>query len=163
VQLTELLLPAAILACGCTPAEPRALLGAGEFEWEELEPGDEHEIIQGPQGGFHLLASVRVGGVEPGDPDDLEDPNNPTVRFDVLVDGASRSATGEFTQGLESTPPDASTWTHQVVGRFAILDITDDDELHGETAELTVEVRDVAGLVVTDALELELVRHPLNP
>ena len=153
-----------LLLVGCpADAEPDAILGAGEFEWEALEDGQEHEIIQGPQGGFHLLASVRVAGIEAGDPDDLQSPDNPTVQFDVLVGGDSWLDTGDFTQGLEPTPIGTETWTHQVVGRFAILDIEDDDELHGETAELTVEVQDVNGIVVTDSIELDLVRHPLNP
>jgi len=138
------------------------VLGSGEVEWESLDDG-ELEIVQGPQGGFHLLGSVRVAGIEAGNPEDLEDPDNPTTQFDVVFEGASMLLTGDFTQGLERTPAGTETWTHQVVGRFAILDIEDDDELHGETVTFSVEVTDAHGVVVTDDVELDLVRHPLNP
>ena len=153
----------AALPGGCAgPGEPAAQLGSGELEWEAVDD-DELEIIQGPQGGFHLLGSVRVAGIEAGDAEDLENPNNPTTRFDVEHDGASILLTGEFTQGLERTPLGTETWTHEVIGRFAILDIEDDDELHGERVNFSVEVTDVHGVTVSDALDVGLVRHPLNP
>ena len=162
VSLREIL-PLALLLAGCpSPDEPAALIGSGEIEWESLDDG-EAQVIQGPQGGFHLLASVRVTGIETGDPGDLLNANNPTAQFDVVLGGDSMLLTGDFTQGLERTPAGTDGWTHEVVGRFAILDIEDDDELHGETVTFSVSVEDVNGVTVTDSIELDLERHPLNP
>ena len=162
MPLRPLFFVATMLLTGCPSADdPAALIGGGELEWEDFD-GDA-EIIQGPQGGFHLLGSVRVTGIEAGDPTDLQSPNNPTITFDVVHGDGSMLLTGEFTQGMEGTPEGTEGWTHQIVGRFAILDIEDDDELHGESVTFSVRVEDAFGVVVEDAVELDLERHPLNP
>ena len=60
------LLLSLLLACTSEVSEPAPLdarLGAGEWEWEALEDGGDIAVIQGPQGGFHILGSVRVSGV----------------------------------------------------------------------------------------------------
>ena len=65
------------LACVAGPQdtapelEPAVLLGTGEWEWQDLY--EEINVILGPQGGYHILGSVRVRGLVPGDPENLED------------------------------------------------------------------------------------------
>ena len=94
--------------------EPGIELGTGEWEWETLEGVTEMPIIQGPQGGFHFLGSVRVSGIEPGDPD-LANPNNPTTAFAVLLDGEDITMSATHTQGLDQTPNLDQVFRHQMV------------------------------------------------
>ena len=56
----------ALLACVAGPedtegpVEPAVELGTGEWEWEDL--GEVINVIRGPQGGYHLLGSLRARG-----------------------------------------------------------------------------------------------------
>ncbi len=78
----------AVVLLGCTdPEEPKAILGTGSWMWEDLPKDNAIPVIQGPQGGFHLLGSVRTKGVEAGDHSNLDEPKNPTTTFEVIVDG----------------------------------------------------------------------------
>ena len=69
-----------LLALACTAPDdtgevaPQATLGTGEIEWATLDEGAEMPVVQGPQGGYHLYASVRVAGITTGDPDNLAPP-----------------------------------------------------------------------------------------
>ena len=123
-------------------------MGTGEWDWEPLEDGQEIDVIQGPQGGFHLLGSVRVAGIAAGTADDLGDPDNPTTRFWVMHEGVDLAPSSVFIQGLDASPQDASPFTHQMVGRFVIMDIAADDELDGVEIAFDVSVEDVDGVRV---------------
>ena len=152
-------------ACGGDEEEdpvlpPSAELGTGENDFEAMDNGDEVIVIQGPQGGFHLLGSVRVTGVERGDPKDLSDPKNPTTVFQVFRGTERIDAMGAtFTQGLDRVEPGV----YEMVGRFLILDILADDEVDGDTLRVTVEVRDVNGVQVSDERSIVAIPHPQNP
>jgi len=157
------------LMLGCAPSEdtgatvtPQAQIGTGEWEWSELSDGGEIEVIQGPQGGFHLLGSVRVAGLEAGDPDSLGDADNPTSTFQVWVEGVPLAPGAVYVQGLEPILGEGTLFSHEMVGRFAILDIESDDVLDGVSVEFEVEVVDVDGIVVQDSRSLVAVPHPLN-
>jgi len=155
------------LSLGSLPAcvadtEPAVELGTGEIEFLPLEDGETLEIIQGPQGGFHLLGSIRTKGIEGGDRSNLESPDNPTIRFDVHHEEASLIMIGPITQGLDGAPIRELPFTHQMTGRFAILDIGSDDVLDGETVDFSVSVLDTHGVEVTDSVTLDLVPHPNN-
>ncbi len=161
------LLLSLLLACTAEDDEPiaplRARLGAGEWEWETLESGDEVAVIQGPQGGFHLLGSVQVSGIEAGDPDNLAEPDNPTTTFFVWVDGQNIAPVSRYVQGLDPvSDADADDHSHEMIGRFAILDITSDDELDGVELIFEVVVEDVNGALVSDSLSLVAYPHPYN-
>ena len=145
------------------PAVPPAIeMGTGEWDWEALEDGQEIDVIQGPQGGFHLLGSVRVAGIAAGTADDLGDPDNPTTRFWVMHEGVDLAPSSVFIQGLDASPQDASPFTHQMVGRFVIMDIAADDELDGVEIGFGVSVEDVDGVRVEAEMTLTAVPHPLN-
>jgi hypothetical protein len=47
----------------CEEAEATALIGTGEYEWEDLLAGDPVTMIHGPQGGWHILGSVRLANL----------------------------------------------------------------------------------------------------
>jgi hypothetical protein len=137
-------------------------LGTGEWEWEPLEAGGEIPVIQGPQGGFHLLGSVRVSGIEAGSADDLSDPLNPTTTFSVWVDGENIAPSSRFVQGLDESSANARPFHHEMIGRFVIMNIASDDELDGVELELSVAVQDVHGTETNTSLLLTAYPHPLN-
>ena len=150
-----------ICVAGCAP-EPALLLGSGEVDFEEVDDGDSMPVIQGPQGGFHLLASFLVAGVEAGDRRNLSDDRNPLITLDVEQDGASLILISPFVQGLAEAPDALRPWTHQLIGRFAILDIAADHELDGATVTLSARVDDVHGVAVSDSIQVDLFPHPDN-
>jgi hypothetical protein len=151
------LLLSLLLACGGPDAGQvpvEGQLGTGEWEWEALVDGDEIPVIQGPQGGFHLLGSVRVAGLETGDPDDLSESQNPTTSFHVWRGSTDLTPGARYVQGLDPVTDDIEPFTHEMIGRFAILDIDDDDELDGVELLFEVVVEDVQGELASDALWL---------
>ena len=153
------------LACGEETQEPPPLdgiIGAGEWEWENLEDQEEVAVILGPQGGYHLLGSVRVSGLEAGDADNLSEPNNPTTSFYVWVDGQNLTPGARYVQGLDPVSSEVEGYTHEMIGRFAILDIDSDEELDGVELTFEVVVEDVHGKMVSDARDLVGYPHPFN-
>ncbi len=150
-----------VFVAGCA-SEPALVLGTGEIDFQEVDNGASMPIIQGPQGGFHLLASFLVLGVEAGDRQNLGDENNPSITLDVDHEGDSIILISPFVQGLEEAPLSARPWTHQLLGRFAILDIVVDDELDGETVTLSARVDDAHGVTVSDSVSVDLYPHPDN-
>lgn len=145
-------------ACTKDPAEPSLQIGTGDQDFEPLSDGDDAVVIQGPQGGFHLLGSLRATGVEPGDTANVFDENNPTVHFTVREGGERVDASNAFIQGLD----EAGRHTHEVIGRFVFLDIQADEELVGSTLTFRVELTDVNGIELVDEVELNAVASPFN-
>ncbi|MEE2828690.1 MAG: hypothetical protein VX498_05855, partial [Myxococcota bacterium] len=150
------------LAACSAPTGPAVELGTGEIEFVAIEDDDTLEIFQGPQGGFHLLASIRTKGIEPGDRGNLEDSNNPTITLDVVHEDESFILIGPITQGLDPAPIGELPFTHQMTGRFAILDIEDDDVLSEESVTFSVRVQDSDGVEVEDSVDVHLAPHPNN-
>ena len=151
-----------LLGSACVEAEPALELGTGELQFEALEDGDSIYVIHGPQGGYHLLASLRVAGIEAGNRDDLGDPSNPTVELEVHFGDRQLVVNGSFTQGLAASVPAGGAFSHEVLGRLAILDIADDSELDGEEIRFLVRVSPVGGPVLSDERRLIVTPHPLN-
>jgi hypothetical protein len=154
------------LSTGCGPVEedvqPQVLLGTGEWDWEPLEEGDLMPVIQGPQGGHHLLGSVRIRGLESGDPGQLGDKSNPTTRFTVRLTGENLTPHSTYVQGLDPLDSEDSEWAHEMIGRFAILDVEDDSELDGLTLEFEVQVEDIDGRKASNALHVVAYPDPRN-
>jgi len=142
--------------------DPLIELGTGEWEWESLEGVVEVPLIQGPQGGFHFLGSVRVSGIEPGAFANLADPENPTTSFSVWVDGEDLTMTGTYVQGLDPAPKDARPFRHEMIGRFVIMDILADEELDGVEVEMSVEVTDIHGTQLEASQAFTAYPHPFN-
>ena len=153
---------ATLAGCPSAPQDPAAELGTGTTEFEALDAGDSVFVVLGPQGGYHIEGSLRVVGIETGDPEDLASAQNPTITFDVLHGGASILTIPPITQGIAEAPPDAAPFTHELLGRRLILSIGDDAELDGEALTLSVSVQDVGGVFVSDAVDVVGEPHPLN-
>lgn len=162
----SLLLALALLGCepqqAAPDVDPAVLLGTGEWSWEPLSDGDSLSVIQGPQGGHHLLGSVRLVGLEPGDPEDLSSANNPTTTFSVILDGVNLTPTANYLQGIDPVHASDSDWEHEMIGRFAILDIADDSELDGLTLRFEVKIEDIHGRTASDGLEILAYPDPRN-
>jgi hypothetical protein len=142
------------------PVEAVAELGTGDLEFAPLADGDALPYILGPQGGYHFLASVRVRGVEAGDPDTRTDPRNPRTEFrayrgEERIDARASS----YVQGLDPIPGEDG---HQMVGRLLILDIDSCDALADETVRVEVTVEDVDGVTATDRRTVTAVPDPLT-
>jgi hypothetical protein len=154
-----LLLALAVGTGGCADdgptGPPEVTLGTGTIEFEPLADGDTILVVQGPQGGFHVWGSVQVGNIDPGNPDDLSDPANPTTEFRVFrgTDRIDVGAAG-YVQGLDP----AGDGRYQMIGRAVILDILADDELDGVDIRLTVDVTSASGDSAGD--ERTLVARP---
>ena len=153
----SLYLALATLLIGCGSA-PSAELGTGEDSFVAIADGDEIEVIQGPQGGYHILGSVLTSNLEVGNADDLSDTTNPTVVFRVLRDSEPIDVGIQYTQGLR----ESDDGRFGLFGRRVILDIDSDSELDQVEVEMVVQVRDIEGTVVEDSRTLLAVPHPLN-
>jgi len=142
--------------------EPMAELGTGEIEFAPISEGQELQFIRGPQGGFHFLGSVRVKGIDPGNPEDRRDPGNPTTEFRVFRgDERVDLMASMYTQGIDPVPGGDGT-EFQMVGRLVILDIETCEDLDGDTVRVEVSVEDAHGTRVTDERTVVAVPHPFN-
>jgi hypothetical protein len=157
---TWVLVSSLLLCAACTqePAGPSLEIGTGDAEFEPLMDGDDAVVIQGPQGGFHLLGSLRATGIEPGDTDNVFDEDNPTMHFTVREDGERVDGSNAFIQGLDN----AGRGVSEVVGRFVFLDIQADEQLVGSVVTLRMELTDVNGIALIDEVELNAVASPFN-
>ena len=161
--LRGLALALALASCGaCVAPEPALELGTGEIEFEALADAGSIYVIHGPQGGYHLLASLRVVGIEAGNRDDLSDPSNPSVAFEVHHQDRQLVVNGQFTQGLAVSSTADGAFSHEVLGRLAILDVVDDTELDGEEIRFVARVTPVDGSELSDERRLVVIPHPLN-
>ena len=155
-----------LFSCGVSPTdssptpEPEIVLGTGEVEWEEL--GDDISVIMGPQGGYHILGSVRARGILAGDPENLGDPNNPTTHFEVLHEGIDLVISSDYVQGLAATPSSVEHWDVEMIGRFAILGIDSDQSLDGESLLFRVSVSTADGVELSDERTLLAYPDPRN-
>ncbi len=151
---------AQLIACASVDG-PMIDLGTGEYSFEPLSDGDEIDIIYGPQGGFHLLGSARIAEIEAGEHKNLNNPRNPTTLFEAEIGGEQLVMSPSFTQGYEPFATEGG-WTHQTVGRLAILDISDDDYLAGKEVVFSVVITDADGNSHRASKTLVLVPSPYN-
>ena len=49
----------------CTQNAPSLLVGTGEREFASLETNEEVTMVHGPQGGWHMLGSIRLTNIHP--------------------------------------------------------------------------------------------------
>ena len=77
---------ASLLACGTDPPkpEPIAEVGTGVDTWEPIL--ESIYLVEGAQGGRHVIGNVRVEGMAPGTTRD----DSPATRFDLFKADGSR-------------------------------------------------------------------------
>jgi hypothetical protein len=161
--MRAVLVAVSLTACGSGGAgvdagPPMVELGTGETMFEPIIDGSEQFVIQGPQGGYHLTGAMRASGIDPGNPDDLGDPDNPTTEFRVYR-GATRVdlMASSYTQGLNRVGDH-----YEMIARRVILEIQDDAELDGMELLMVLEIRDVHGATATDERTVIGRPHPQN-
>lgn len=123
-------------------------LGTGEGTFVEVIDGGTFPVYQGPQGLFHLYASVRCQGLDPGDPNDPGGAENPTLVVRVDAGGTPLNFGGYSVQrGMRaSSVPD----TYELVGEVVILDVVSGSELDGVDIHVQADVSDVHGRMAHD-------------
>lgn len=136
----------------CTQGAGVAELGTGESVFEPLADGADLPFVRGPQGGWHVLGSVRVRGLTI--PRELSTPPEdlPVVRFELLDEGGTAIA------GYTDLPRffrEAIDWEAQLVGELVQF-FEDPTTKVGTAARLEVAVCDLAGELATDARNVVL-------
>lgn len=157
-----LTLPTLILA-GCDP-EPEtpceraaevtgsATVGTGATAWEDVTDGDVVEFVRGPQGGLHVYGSLAVTGIVQGKTDELSDPDNPAVTYEVVEAG---TVVGGY-QGLPRHFTEESDGSMAFVGDLLVLYTQDPADMEGVTVDLRAEVEDTCGRTVSDTRSVSL-------
>jgi hypothetical protein len=98
----------------CESAAPTAVIGTGEYAWEALAPGDEITMVHGPQGGWHILGSVRLDAMY----------ENVEIRY-TITDVPSGHVVSDNDYFVQQVPLDGCQG--EVIGRYGYL--SDYDEL----------------------------------
>lgn len=137
--------------CSGGAADAYVEVGTGNTVFEAVTDGQVVPYVQGPQGGWHVWGSLRMGGLIPGDPEDVSSTDNPIVTFKVQVDGADVGGFDALPRGF-SPSGDA----FERVGDTLILQITESAQLEGSAAVLTATVTDTCGTTVEDARSVAL-------
>jgi hypothetical protein len=93
----------------CEAADPTAVIGTGEYAWEPLEPGDEITMVHGPQGGWHILGSVRIDAMY----------QNVEIHY-TITDVASGHVVSDNDYFVQQVP--VAGCEGEVIGRYGYLD-----------------------------------------
>jgi len=117
----------------CTSLEPRVEIGSGETTFESLGENDSVMMVHGPQGGWHMLGSVRVHNMDPI----IE------VHF-TIHDEASGAIFSDNLYRVAVVQDGECTGYYP--GMYGYLDVTD---MATETADRPPEVLGVSPVVMT--------------
>ena len=169
--IAPLLLASTLLFAGCPqdsnnpPADaceqaaleaPSANLGTGSTLFAALDDGDDLEVHQGAQGGFHVWGSVRTTGLYPGNQADYRDHANPLVRFQVaLPDGTIVADTGDQRRPLNPN----STGEFDLVGQVVRLPNDSVSALANQQVSLSVSITDGCATTVMDSRNVRLIEN----
>ena len=108
--------------------DPWVELGTGTTQWESLDDGDTVAIVYGPQGGWHIDATLRFGGFGPG---------GISIAYEAVGTDAERISFVTQAELVEFNVLEADEgWVR--VGDRIVLDIGDPSEVVGREAILRV-------------------------
>ena len=65
-------------------------------------------------------------------------------------------------QGMDPVMEEGIDWTHEMIGRFAILDITTDQKIDNQAVIFSVTVTDADGQSYRDTRNVIIEPHPSN-
>ena len=95
----------------CLESEAWATIGTGESAWEDLASGDPVVMVHGPQGGWHMLGSARVGNMG----------RYVQIHYTITdLQSGIMVADNRYTIALQMT----ETCTGEFPGMYAYLDVT---------------------------------------
>ena len=92
----------------CEAADATAVIGTGEYAWESLSAGDEITMVHGPQGGWHILGSVRMAAMY----------QNVEIHY-TITDGPSGHVVSDNDYFVQQVPVDDCEG--EVIGRYGYL------------------------------------------
>jgi hypothetical protein len=161
---------ASIAGCGASDEPPPSVcwpegatpggevdLGTGSLAFEPLADGDPLIVVNGPQGGNHVLLHARVRNLEGGDP--AERSTLPYTRFSLFRADGSQIAVASCGSQLAYSEP-ADDWLSLQYGRFVIVLQAAAAEIVDEEGRAVVEVVDCEGRYATDERTVRLVAEP---
>lgn len=122
--------------------EPFVTIGTGTSRYETLTAGESVDIIQGPQGGFHVWGALRAGGI---------DPHGVTLNFGLYL-GDTLVAEAHYEDDLVPTQMPEAPYEYTRVA--VILLQNDPGAVTDRPARLTVELVPADGPPLTDEVEV---------
>lgn len=150
-----------LLACVGAPSspEPWIEIGGGETRWQPLAEGADHEMVHGPQGGWHMLGSVRAVGFE----------EVLRVRFQITVPDRDDAMVSDNLYAVQALvdPMTPSILTYP--GMYGYLEVgvlaegeldTPPELLSGLPVVLWMEVTDDRGRQAEDSVEVTAAPDP---
>ena len=139
----------------CFREPPEVDVGTGNDTFEPLTAGDPVVMVHGPQGGWHMLGSVRVRNT------------TPVVNIRFTIDTVAGVNIAD--NNLNVLLVDEGDCQGSYPGMYAYLDVTDLEEgdrdtppelLSYETLRMTATITDEEDRVVESSLEVEAVPDP---
>lgn len=146
---------------------PTLEYGVGEDFFEPIGEGDEILVVYGPQGGYHLDASIRAQGIDPGDHRNVADPRNPRIEMEArdakgdLVSGVDKKGDDGIIRLQQGLAPTCNPDVFEIGGRRIFL-LASDTDLNGQTLTVTVRLEDADGVQLSDTVEVVAVPSPFN-
>jgi hypothetical protein len=141
-------------ACGASSAE----VGGGERAFEPLDEGDPLVMVHGPQGGWHVLASLRV--------QNMLDIVDIAYAIDVLPDGPRIS---DQTYRVQLVDEGGCSGVYPGMYGYLEVDALADGEadtppevLVGRTLRLSLQAADAEGRIASDTLEGVAAPDPID-
>lgn len=145
-------------ACACAP--PAVTIGTGPFPFAPMAEGQDVVMVHGPQGGWHVLASLRAAHV------------TTIVRYRYALDAyvADPPVRVSETQGRVMLVSETGCGG-DYPDLFGYLDVraladgtrdTPPELLDGETLRMTIAVEDDAGRAAEAVLDVRAVRDPID-
>jgi len=142
----------------CGEGEPSAVIGTGDQEFESLSAGDPVTMVHGPQGGWHILGSLRARHI------------HPVVDISYTIQSPFHSETVSMNNyRVLLTEGDDCTGTF--LGMYGYLiglpgedfeNIYIPDLLGGHTLELRMDIRDLNGVELTSTVEILAELDPID-
>lgn len=139
----------------CLRADPELDVGTGDSAFEPLSPGDPVVMVHGPQGGWHMLGSVRVRNT------------TDVVNIRFVIETLAGVVVAD--NDLNVLLVDEGECQGSYPGMYAYLDVraledgeadTPPELLSYETVLMTATITDQEGRAVTGSLEVEAVPDP---
>jgi len=140
---------------GCAP---EVVIGTGEDAFLELPSGSELTMIHGPQGGWHMLASVRVAGTSP----------EVHIQYEIVhEETGSLVSNNSYNLALQMEDDCRGAY----VGMYGILDIgplvegdldTPPEILDGDLLRIRMDVQDVDFVQISGEVQVVAARDPID-
>ena len=133
---------------GMVLPETRLELGTGTTRFESIDPDGvpELSLVLGPQGGWHVFASVRLHGM---------DVNRCYLIYELQdATGTVRNYPAEIILSERRVVREGDHWLRS--GDLVILDITDPEEVVGEELTLVATARPMDGGEYSDSRQIRI-------